>query len=114
MTLFDRDLAANLAGHERAVGPPRPLPGQKQQIAGDAIRQIVRNRGRHGWQHEAEFLQTGFCTHSRFLLLKIFVRYSRMRRYAASSPMMPRRNNSTHSTKITPWITVTHCPTCAR
>ena len=27
--------------------------------------------------------------------------------------MMPRRNKSTHSTKITPWITVTHCPTKA-
>src|SRR5262249_34366540 len=35
---------------------------------------------------------------------------SLIRRSFAISPMTPRRNSSTHSTKITPWITVTHWP----
>src|SRR5664279_4993783 len=38
---------------------------------------------------------------------------SRMRSQLASSPTMPRRNNSTQATKTTPWITSTHSPTMA-
>src|SRR5271167_1991367 len=30
------------------------------------------------------------------------------------SPTIPRRNSSTQATKMAPWITVTHCPNCAR
>ncbi len=33
---------------------------------------------------------------------------------AASSPTMPRRNVSTHTTKITPCATVTQAPNCDR
>ena len=40
--------------------------------------------------------------------------HSLIRSSAAISPITPRRNSSTQSTKITPWITVTHSPTCAR
>jgi ssDNA-binding Zn-finger/Zn-ribbon topoisomerase 1 len=60
---FDRDLAADLASQQVAAAVARPLPGQKQEIAGNAIRQIVRNRCRHVGQRQAELFQTGFCTH---------------------------------------------------
>ena len=40
--------------------------------------------------------------------------YSASRKKAPISPMIPRRNASTHSMKIAPWITVTHAPACAR
>jgi hypothetical protein len=36
------------------------------------------------------------------------------RRTCASSPMMPRRNSSTHTTKVTPWTTKTHWPIVVR
>lgn len=40
--------------------------------------------------------------------------YSEILSAAASSPMMPRRNASTQIMKITPWVTVTQAPNCAR
>jgi hypothetical protein len=42
------------------------------------------------------------------------VRYKGFLRTRASSPMMPRRNVSTHTTKITPCTMVTHAPSWER
>src|SRR6187551_2371554 len=39
---------------------------------------------------------------------------SLIRRTWASSPMMPRRNSNTQTTKIMPWTTNTHCPIVVR
>ena len=42
------------------------------------------------------------------------VGYSGRRSTRASSPTIPRRNVSTHATKIAPCTTVTQAPSCAR
>src|ERR1700690_2955948 len=75
VALLDGSVLAQTPDHETAVRALRPLPGEEEEIARQAIGHVIGHRRRNGWKREAERGKPLFrsrCRHGAMILKDVW------------------------------------------